>query len=58
MNGPELLYGGSPNITKEEILASIPPRTITDRLVSKYFNALDVAPSKLVSIPSNIIFQK
>ncbi|KAK7752851.1 hypothetical protein SLS62_005193 [Diatrype stigma] len=47
--GPQLLYGGSPKTSKEEIIASIPPRTDVDRLVSRYFNALDVTPALLHS---------
>lgn len=39
---PQLLYG-CPRATKAEILSSIPPRQVVDRLVSRYFT-LDIAP--------------
>ncbi|CZR67365.1 related to fungal specific transcription factor [Phialocephala subalpina] len=46
-NWPQLLYG-CPQITKAEILSSIPTRREADRLVSRYFT-LDIAPGVLHS---------
>ncbi|ORY69646.1 uncharacterized protein BCR38DRAFT_419689 [Pseudomassariella vexata] len=42
--GPRLLYGSSRPIEKPEILASIPPRPVVDRIISKYFNSMELAP--------------
>lgn len=42
--GPQLLYGCPKHATKEEILAAVPTRSVVDRLISRYFNALDMAP--------------
>ena len=43
--GPQLLYCNAwlPNLTKAVILESIPPRSVVDRLVSRYFTAVVVA---------------
>lgn len=41
---PLLLFGSSRDATKLEILSSIPPRPVVDRLVSGYFGAMDVTP--------------
>ncbi|KFZ18639.1 hypothetical protein V502_04012 [Pseudogymnoascus sp. VKM F-4520 (FW-2644)] len=46
---PQLLYGSLNRASKSEILNSIPPRPVVDRLVSRYFNALDMAPAVLHS---------
>lgn len=43
IGGPHLL-SGCPFATKEGILASMPPRIVVDRLVSKYFNSFDMSP--------------
>lgn len=40
---PGLLYGCKP-ISKDAILATIPPRPSVDRSISRYFNMLDLAP--------------
>lgn len=42
--GPQLLYGCSRLVTKEEILASIPNRSVVDQLVSCYFNSFEMSP--------------
>ncbi|KAH6652710.1 fungal-specific transcription factor domain protein [Truncatella angustata] len=42
--GPQLLYGCSRLLTKEEILASIPARPVVDKLVSCYFNSFEMSP--------------
>lgn len=41
--GPLLLYGGVKHATRDDLLAAIPVRAISDRLISTYFNALDLA---------------
>lgn len=41
--GPRLLYEPVKE-TKAEILASMPARTVVDRMVARYFNALGIAP--------------
>ncbi|KAK4201204.1 transcriptional activator protein acu-15 [Triangularia verruculosa] len=48
-SGPMLLYGCPTRASHDEILASIPARPVVDRLISKYFNALDMAPALLHS---------
>ncbi|KAJ8130754.1 hypothetical protein O1611_g2873 [Lasiodiplodia mahajangana] len=40
---PQLLYGCKP-ISREAILATLPPRPTVDRGISCYFNRLDIAP--------------
>ncbi|EAQ90438.1 hypothetical protein CHGG_02373 [Chaetomium globosum CBS 148.51] len=46
--GPRLLYEPVKE-TKAEILASMPARTVVDRMVARYFNALGIAPAILHS---------
>jgi hypothetical protein len=41
---PQLLYHGTFHETPVSIIKSIPPRSVVDRLVSRYFNMLDIAP--------------
>lgn len=41
---PILLFGSTKDTTKEEVLSAIPPRPVVDRLISSYFNAMDMAP--------------
>jgi hypothetical protein len=41
---PQLLYGGLAYETPISIVKSIPPRPVVDRLISLYFNVLDIAP--------------
>lgn len=41
---PQLLFGLNNYSTKTEILDSIPPRNVVDRLVSKFFTSFDVGP--------------
>ncbi|PVI02594.1 fungal-specific transcription factor domain protein [Periconia macrospinosa] len=41
---PQLLYSGSAYETTFSIIKSVPPRPVVDRLVSRYFNVLDIAP--------------
>lgn len=52
--GAHLLYGLSTNHTREDILAGIPPRSTTDRLLSAYFNTIDMAPGRLACHVINI----
>jgi len=41
--GPAFLFGGSGTPEYGELLAQLPKRTVTDRLVSRYFNSYDPA---------------
>ncbi|KAF5659784.1 hypothetical protein FDENT_13853 [Fusarium denticulatum] len=47
-SGPRLLYEPV-HTTKADLLASIPPRPVVDRLVAKYFNTQGAVPSILHS---------
>ncbi|RYP19262.1 hypothetical protein DL765_003463 [Monosporascus sp. GIB2] len=40
---PHLFYSGSTHISTAEIFNAIPPRPVVDRLVSRYFNVVDLA---------------
>ncbi|KAI1400716.1 fungal-specific transcription factor domain-containing protein [Hypoxylon fuscum] len=42
---PLLLYGRFTQIGKGEILSTVPPRPAVDRLLSIFFNSLDLAPA-------------
>ena len=39
-----LLFGSHSHTDKHSILAAIPSRSIVDRLISKYFTCMDIAP--------------
>jgi hypothetical protein len=41
-----LLFYNSKAVSKIEILEALPPKQVVDRLVSQYFNCLDLAPCK------------
>ena len=41
--GPQLLYGCPLHVTPASILESLPPRPVVDKLISRYFNDLDMA---------------
>ncbi|RYP52212.1 hypothetical protein DL769_010707 [Monosporascus sp. CRB-8-3] len=41
---PQLFYSSSTHISRAEIFHAIPPRRVVDRLVSRYFNVVDLAP--------------
>ncbi|KAJ5888344.1 fungal specific transcription factor domain protein [Penicillium taxi] len=41
---PQLLYSSAMHETSASILKNLPPRLTVDRLVSRYFNSLDIAP--------------
>lgn len=43
---PRLLYGCRVQATLSSILQAVPPRPVVDRLVSRYFNDLDMATGK------------
>jgi hypothetical protein len=47
-HGPRLLYEPV-HTTKADLLASIPPRPVVDRMVARYFNTQGVVPSILHS---------
>lgn len=42
---PQLLYGRFAQVSKGEILSAIPTRPVVDRMVSKFFNTMDLAPA-------------
>lgn len=44
--GPQLLLGCPYYTTREQVLASLPGKPEVDRLVSFYFNSLDMSPGK------------
>ncbi|RDL35368.1 uncharacterized protein BP5553_07299 [Venustampulla echinocandica] len=44
IEGPLLLFGCNNHATKFDILSAIPPRPIVDRLLSKYFNQMELSP--------------
>jgi hypothetical protein len=44
ITGPQLLYGCPKPADKDEILSSIPTRSVVDRLVSRYFNSFEMSP--------------
>lgn len=41
--GPRLLYGCRPAASVDELLYALPPRSMTSRMVSAYFNGLDLS---------------
>lgn len=45
--GPDLLFGRQRQITKNEILAAIPPKPHADQLVNTFFTCMDMAPCVL-----------
>ncbi|GIJ90088.1 hypothetical protein Asppvi_009038 [Aspergillus pseudoviridinutans] len=51
--GPQLLYGCTSLLTKEEILAAIPERPVVDRLISGYFNSFDMSPDPGIKTPAS-----
>jgi hypothetical protein len=50
---PQLLYSGTIFDTPTSIIKAIPPRSVVDRLVSRYFNVLDIAPGMSLEISEN-----
>jgi hypothetical protein len=46
-SSPVLLLGNSRPVSKEEVLIDIPPRSIADRLVSRFLKTSEPARSKL-----------
>lgn len=50
---PQLLYGCPTPATRASVLESIPPRAVVDRLVSRYFNVLDMDSGKCRAIAPN-----
>ncbi|KAJ4171612.1 hypothetical protein NW754_013383 [Fusarium falciforme] len=44
---PALLFGHQGNISREDVLAAMPPRPVVDRLVSEYFTDLDMMPQNI-----------
>jgi len=45
--GPDLLFGRQRHATKQELLASLPPRSEADQLIEAYFESMDTAPALL-----------
>jgi len=43
--GPELLFGRNAHATREELLASLPPRPEADRLIDTFFISMESHPS-------------
>ncbi len=41
LKGPALMFGGSASLNHSELLASLPSRTVMDKIVSRYFNTYD-----------------
>ncbi|KAI0901360.1 fungal-specific transcription factor domain-containing protein [Annulohypoxylon nitens] len=46
---PQLLYGRFAHISRGEILSTLPARPVVDRLISKFFNTIDLHPALLHS---------
>lgn len=46
-NGIELFLGVNKNITREEILSSIPPKPEIDRLISRFFQSMELGACAL-----------
>lgn len=49
---PQLFYSGIIYDSPTSLIRSIPSRSVVDRLVSRYFNVLDIAPGMLVTLTS------
>lgn len=47
-----MLFGGFKKVSMEELLASVPPRVVVDRLIAKSFNSMDIAPSEWTALVS------
>lgn len=47
--GPRLLYGCRPAASVDELLYALPPRSMTSRMVSAYFNGLDLSSGMWVT---------
>ncbi|KAF3007741.1 hypothetical protein E8E13_009945 [Curvularia kusanoi] len=45
ISGPDLLFGRQRHASKQELLASVPPRTECDQLVSTFFASMDTSPN-------------
>ena len=45
-NSPDLLYGIRTPESFHEMIASLPPRDVVDRLLSWFFASVDLAPSE------------
>lgn len=50
--GPDLLVGGFRKATRNEILASVPSRSMVDRMVDAYFTNADMGTSESTSFKS------
>lgn len=52
---PQLLYGRFAQASKAEILGTIPTRPVVDRMISKFFNTMDLAPGSFYPYLSVIL---
>ncbi|KAJ9621983.1 hypothetical protein H2203_006864 [Taxawa tesnikishii (nom. ined.)] len=43
-DAPDLLFGNSKQVSRQEILAAIPQRSMVDRLLALYFSGMDMTP--------------
>ena len=50
-SGPSFIFGATRPLSKDELLASVPPKAVVDRLVSCYFNSND-AVSQIMHAPT------
>ena len=53
--GPTFLFGGGQLPDFEELLASLPAKNVTDKIVSRYFNDYDPAIRELLHAVSCIL---
>ncbi|KAJ5507139.1 hypothetical protein N7527_009282 [Penicillium freii] len=51
---PQLLYSSAMHETSASILKCLPPRPTVDRLISCYFNILDIAPGTMIWIQADL----
>lgn len=51
--GALLLYGCR-RLSREEILASLPPKDVLDRCISRYFNCVDLVASSWSPVPFSV----
>lgn len=50
--GPDLLVGSVKAATRAEILASLPPKEVSDKLIHQYFQTSDMGSCELLHIVS------
>lgn len=47
ISGPVLLFGNAILTSKEDLLAALPPRNVSDRIVSSYLNSKESTLGKI-----------